>query len=107
MVDDGFYSDADIEMAELEEAGNAVHAAIERGNKLRAQGRSFDAAHLCPHSAGYGLRGSHAKAMNDPDVGHSIAVFRCTHCGAALDREPWDYGRIVNVELAMIQKDVS
>ncbi len=97
----GFYSDADIEQSELEAAGNELHAQVQTAQRLRDAGRPFDAAKRCPHSAGYGLDGSHATTVQDPDSGSS--GFRCSHCGAKLDRDPWDRdARIVNVEVSMI-----
>lgn len=104
--EDAIYQDADIEQAELEAVGDEIWAAIKKGDKLRAAGLPFEAAGRCPHTAGYGLNGSHARDVGDPHAGSEAVVFRCSHCGAGLDREPWDGdARILNVELSTIVQE--
>ncbi len=101
--DEAIYQDADIEAAELEAAGNEHWAKIGRGDMLRAKGHPGDAAKCCPHSAGYGLSGTHATTANDPDAGSDTVLFRCSYCGAGLDRDPWDGDpRILNIHLSTI-----
>ena len=102
---DSFYNDADIEQADLEAAGNEAYAAYAAGDKLRAQGNPFDAAKCCPHGAGYGLGGSHARDVGDPLAGDTKAAFRCTHCGSAMDADPWDGGRILSVDVSTLERD--
>ena len=47
--------------------------------------------------------GTHATAVNDPDAGSGTVLFRCSYCGAGLDREPWDGDpRILNIHLSTI-----
>ena len=99
--EDAIYTDADIEQAELEAKSNEHWGRVCRGDRLRAEGRFGDAAKCCPHSGGYGLNGTKAVAVNDPDAGSDTIVFRCNYCGAGLDRKPWDgNARILNIHRA-------
>lgn len=98
--EEAIYQDADIEAAEWEVRGNEHWARVDQVTKLQKADRPADAAKLCSHSAGYGLVGTHAVQVKDSAYGK--AVFRCTYCGAALDREPWDNPRIISIDLSTI-----
>lgn len=74
------YRDADLEMRELEAAGDAAYRGGRRMLELYRAGELARAARACKHGYRYGLRGTAAKDAGDPRYGQGGD--RCIDCGS-------------------------
>lgn len=91
---EAIYQDADIEQAELEQAGNEYARRVKRMKEARERGEYDVAASACPHGSGYPLDSLAATNSGDPNAGEP--GYRCTECGSRLD-VPAYYGGLVTV----------
>lgn len=80
------YRDADLEMADLQAAGNRAARGRRRMIALRAAGKLAEAADACSHGAGYSSPSPAAVSSQDPRAAE--AGYRCTDCGS------WFAGKI-------------
>lgn len=79
--------DADIEAAELAEAGRDFDRSLRRAKKLFLAGDLAGAAKACPHGWGYPTDALAATHSKDPRAGEP--GFRCIHCGSWFADDPF------------------
>lgn len=75
--DDGFFDgDADIEQAELEEAGRRAAVGYRRMKQHKAAGNLEAAMHACPHG------------WSGPVSAANRNLLQCYHCGSRMEEQP-------------------
>jgi hypothetical protein len=79
--------DADMEMADLQAAGNASYRRLKRAKQLYDKGDKMGAAKMCPHGWSYPLNSIAAREGTtghiDPKAGG--VGERCIHCGSVVN----------------------